>query len=196
MEAVKTSRLWLRDLKESDWQAVYEYASDPEVVRYMDWGPNTEEETKGFIHRALEAQKEQPRCHYTLAIVLQAEDRLIGSCGVHVSNLENREGWIGYCLNKHFWRKGYATETARAVVDFGFRKLGLHRVFATCDPANTASAHVLEKAGMKREGRIREHKWAKGKWRDSYLYAALEQESRWPQATHRVSQAQLDAGQE
>jgi hypothetical protein len=75
-----------------------------------------------------------------------------------------------------FWGKGYATETANALVDFGFDKLNLHRVFATCDPANTASAHVLEKIGMKREGRMREHMWARGKWRDSLLYAILEHE--------------------
>jgi ribosomal-protein-alanine N-acetyltransferase len=176
METIKTERLLLRDLKESDWQAVHEYASDAEVVRYMDWGPNSEQETKDFIQRAIQAQKEQPRRNYTLAITVQAENRLIGSCGIHVSNVENREGWIGYSLNRHFWLKGYATETARALVDFGFRKLGLHRVFATCDPANNASAHVLEKSGMKREGRLREHKWAKGKWRDSYLYAIIEGE--------------------
>jgi RimJ/RimL family protein N-acetyltransferase len=110
--------------------------------------------------------------------VLVATKRLIGGCGIHVSNPENREGWIGYCLNRHFWGKGYATETARALTDFGFKNLGLHRIFATCDPANTGSRHVLEKVGMKREGQIREHKWAKGKWRDSLLHSVLEQEWR------------------
>ncbi len=79
-------------------------------------------------------------------------------------------------FSRGFWEKGYATEASRALMDFGFAELGLHRIFATCDPANTASAHVLEKLGMKREGRLREHKWSKGKWRDSFLYAMLEQE--------------------
>jgi RimJ/RimL family protein N-acetyltransferase len=113
---------------------------------------------------------------YTLGIVLFAANRLIGGCGIHVSNPENREGWIGYCLNQRFWGKGYATETAKALTDFGFKVLGLHRIFATCDPANVKSAHVLEKAGMKCEGHIREHRWAKGRWRDSLLYSVLEQE--------------------
>jgi RimJ/RimL family protein N-acetyltransferase len=176
MRAIRTKRLLLRDLKEADWQAVHEYASDPEIVRYMDWGPNTAEETKGFIQRALAGQKERPHRNYSLAIVLKAGDKLIGSCGICVSNPENKEGWIGYCLSRHFWRKGYATETATALVDFGFDKLKLHRVFATCGPENMASAHVLEKVGMKREGRLREHKWAKGRWRDSLLYSILEQE--------------------
>jgi RimJ/RimL family protein N-acetyltransferase len=108
--------------------------------------------------------------------MLKDTGKLIGGCGINVSNPENREGWLGYCLNRNFWGKGYATETARGLIKFGFEKLDLHRLFATCDPENLASAHVLEKSGMKREAHLREHKWSKGKWRDSYLYAILEQE--------------------
>jgi RimJ/RimL family protein N-acetyltransferase len=176
VEVTRTERLLLRDLKEADWHSIHYYASDPEVVRYMNWGPNTQEETKAFIQRALAGQNEKPRRNYTLAIVARNENTLIGGCSIYVSNPENREGWIGYCFNRLFWGQGYATETAKALVDFGFNRLSLHRIFATCDPANTASAHVLEKVGMKREGRIRENMWTKGKWRDSLLYAVLERE--------------------
>jgi RimJ/RimL family protein N-acetyltransferase len=176
MEAVRTERLALRDLKESDWEAIHSYASDPEVARYMDWGPNTKEDTENFIQQAIANQREQPRRNYTLAIALKVEDTLIGGCGIHVSNPDNREGWLGYCLNRHFWRSGYATETARGLLEFGFTQLNLHRIFATCDPANVASARVLEKIGMQREGHLRQHKWAKGAWRDSFLYAILDYE--------------------
>lgn len=176
MFIIPTERLILRDFNKTDWRAVHVYASDPEVVRYMDWGPNTETETKDFIRRSIASQKEKPRKNYLLAIVLKAEDRLIGSCGLHVTNPNHQEGWVGYCLNRHFWRQGYATETVKALLGFGFRQLGLHRIFATCDPANVGSARVLEKASMQREGRLREHKWAKGGWRDSWLYAILEGE--------------------
>jgi len=176
MEVFRTERLVLRDFEETDWEAVHAYASDPEVVRYMNWGPNTEEETKNFIQRAIAHQKEQPRRNYTLAMVLKADGRLVGGCGIEVSNPDNREGWIGYCLNRNFWGQGYATETAKVLLEFGFNHLNLHRVFATCEPANIASAQVLEKIGMQREGRLREHKWAKRKWRDSLLYAILDYE--------------------
>lgn len=176
MEVTRTERLVLRDFEVADWTSVHSYASDSEVVRYMDWGPNTEEDSKNFIQRAIAYQKEQPRKKYTLAIVLKKKDTLIGGCGIHVSNPDNREGWIGYCLNHNFWGQGYATETAKALLKFGFDQLNLHRIFATCDPANIASAHVLEKIGMKHEGHLREHKWAKGKWRDSLLYAILDYE--------------------
>lgn len=171
-----TERLVLRDLTEDDQERVHSYASDSEVVRYMDWGPNTEQETMNFIQRSIAAQKEQPRMNYTLAIILKADNRLIGSCGIHVSSPENKEGWIGYCLNRNFWGQGYATEAASALVGFGFAQLSLHRIFATCVPANTASAHVLEKAGLKLEGHLREHRWVKGAWRDSLLYATINRE--------------------
>jgi len=100
LEIIRTGRLLLRGFKESDWQAAHSYASDPEVVSYMDWGPNAEEDTKSFIQRSIASQGEQPRRNYTLAILLK--DQLIGGCGIHVSDPKNREGWIGYCLNRRF----------------------------------------------------------------------------------------------
>ena len=176
MVIIQTKRLVLRDFNEDDWEAVHEYASDPEVVRYMEWGPNTEEETRNFIKRAISHQNEKPRRNFTLAIVLKSEGKLIGGCGIVVSDPENRQGYIGYCLNRNFWGRGYATEVAEALVKFGFERLNLHRIFATCDPKNLASARVLEKVGMKLEGHLREHKLAKGKWKDSLLYAILDYE--------------------
>ncbi len=176
MKEILTQRLMLRDFEEVDWKAVHDYASDPEVVRYVDFGPNTEEESKNFIQRALASQKEQPRNNFSLAVVLKANNALIGGCGIYVSNPNNREGYIGYVLSRNFWKRGYATETAQALVEFGFDQLRLHRIFAICDAENSASAHVLEKVGMRLEAHFRENGWVKGKWRDSLLYAILEHE--------------------
>ena len=174
MRVVQTNRLVLRDLEEADWQAVQSYGSDPEVVRYMDWGPNTEDETKNFIQRSIMGQKEQPRKNYELAIVLKGVDKLVGGCGIHVSDPNNQEGWIGYCLNREFWGRGYGSETARGLLSFGFDQLNLHRIFALCDPENVASTHVLEKVGMQLEGHFRERKLRKGKWHDELLFAIVD----------------------
>jgi len=152
MEAIQTKRLILRDFEKGDWTSVQDYASDPEVVRYMDFGPNTEQESKDFVQRAIAQQKEQPRNNFSLAIVLKTKKVLIGGCGIYVSNPNNREGYIGYVLNRNFWQRGYATETARGLLGFGFDQLKLHRIFATCDAENVASAHVLEKNSMRQEG--------------------------------------------
>jgi ribosomal-protein-alanine N-acetyltransferase len=175
---IRTERLLLRDLQSSDREAVHKYSSDPDVVQYMDWGPNTDKNDKEFLERTMTARKEDPRRNFTLAIVMKDTKRLIGSCGIHESNPVDREGWIGYCLNGRYWHQGFGTETARALLEFGFNHLRLHRIFATCMPANTASAHVLEKTGMRLEGHLRQHRWVKGKWRDSLLYAILDQEWR------------------
>ena len=169
-----TDRLILREFTRSDWKAVHEYASDPDVVRYMTWGPNSKEDSHFFIQRVISYQEENPRRNHEFAVILKAEDRLIGSCGLYVSNPDHQEAWIGYCFNRHFWGKGYATEAIKALLEFGFSKLGLHRIFATTQPDNVASAHVLGKVGMRREGHLRQHLCVKGKWRDSFLYAVLD----------------------
>lgn len=175
---LQTARLTLRDFVADDWLAVHSYAADADVSRYMEWGPNDATTTRAYIERVLVTQQEAPRHNFELAIALRADGRLIGGCGIHVSSPRNREGWIGYVLRRDCWGQGYASEAARALLGFGFGPLGLHRIFATCDPRNLASARVMEKIGMRHEGRPREHKWQKGEWRDSLLYAILEHENR------------------
>jgi ribosomal-protein-alanine N-acetyltransferase len=173
---LRTERLLLREFVGGDWPAAHECGSDLQVVRFMPWGPNTEEDTRAFIARNLAAQHESPRSAYEMAVTLLDGGRLIGACGLHPRGDASRSGWIGYCSNRPFWGRGYATEAARALVGFGFRELGLHRIWATCDPDNTASARVLGKLGMQRQGRLREDTDVRGRWRDSFLYGILEQE--------------------
>ena len=171
-----TARLELRDFQNADYTQVHEYGSDSIVTRFMTWGPNTEKETHSFIEKAIGYQKETPRTHYPLAIVIKKQNRLIGGCGIYVSNIESRQGWFGYCLNRMFWGQGYATEVAHSLIDFGFNNLNLHRIFAFCDPANTASSHVMEKVGMRYEGHFRENTYYKGGWHDEVVYALLKKE--------------------
>jgi RimJ/RimL family protein N-acetyltransferase len=171
---LQTTRLLLRDYSSDDWSFVQLYACDPEVVRYMEWGPNTDEDTRLFVEKCISMSKTIPRFGFELAITLIGENTPIGTVSIHISNAHNREGWIGYCLNKQFWGKGFATEAATAVMEFGFSTLGLHRIFATCDPKNIASANILKKLGMNLEGHFRDHKLVRGKWRDTALYAILE----------------------
>lgn len=174
-----TKRFILREFREKDWPAVHEYASDPEVVRYLSWGPNTEQDTGGFVRRAIARQREQSRQNYEFAVVLKAEDKLVGHCGIGMSDApHHKEGSIYYFFNSAYWGRGYATEAVNALLEFAFFQLRLHRIFATCDPENGASASVLKKAGMQREGCMRHHERIRGEWRDSLLYAILEDEYR------------------
>jgi RimJ/RimL family protein N-acetyltransferase len=89
---------------------------------------------------------------------------------------EHRHAELGYWIAKPFWGNGYATEAARAVVDYAFRERGLNRVLAECFAGNPASARVLEKAGMTREGTLREHIWKWDRFVDLDAYAILRSE--------------------
>jgi RimJ/RimL family protein N-acetyltransferase len=176
MFSILTNRLKLRDFIEDDWISVHKYASDPETVRYVGWGPNSEEDTKNFMQRVIASQREEPRRNFELGVTLKEQTTLIGRCGIGVSDPRHREGFIGYILNKSFWGQGYATELSQALLAFGFEKLGLHRIYATCDIDNKASAHVMEKIGMQREGLLREYRMQGKNWRDQFIYATLHRE--------------------
>ena len=178
MEPIETLRLVLRDFVDTDWKAMSEYARDPETVKYLPWGPNSEGQTIDFLRKTIEARDAalMSRRDYQFGIVLKEGDRLIGGMRITIQHPEHRNGDIGYVLHRSHWKKGLMTEAGRAILDFGFSKLGLHRIYATCDPANEGSARVLEKIGMKREGHLRDALWMKNDWRDSLLYAILHQD--------------------
>ena len=180
---LETPRLTLRELRDDDFERVHAYASDHEVVRYLDWGPSSIEETTRFMALAREARKATPRTAYHLAIALRTDDRAVGSCRIEIRDASGQTGDLGYVLDRAHWGRGYATEASRALVAFGFDRLGLHRVWARCDVRNAASAHVLEKLGMEREGRLRHNVRRKGEWHDSYLYAIIEVDWRQPRGT-------------
>ena len=170
---LRLARLRLREWREDDWPAAHAYASDPEVVRYMDWGPNTEDETRAFIAGTLRSRQPSPRSHYDFAVTLAESGEVIGGCRIWVESREHLDASIGYSLARAHWGHGYATELATGLIRFGFETLGMHRIWAIVEPENAASARVLEKAGMQREGRLRDHRFAKGLWRDSVIYAIL-----------------------
>lgn len=180
MTRLTTARLILREFAEADWPAFHAIESLPEVARYQSFDPRTAEESRAYVRDASQSAGDDPRLTYDLAIVLAADDRLIGRCGLHISDPEIREGVLWYTLHPDAWGHGYTTEAARAMVTFGFRELGLHRIWADSDPRNIGSWRVLEKLGLRREGHLRENAWIKGEWVDSFIYAILNRE--WTEA--------------
>lgn len=179
MIQLESERLLLREFLRSDWAQVHEYAQDPEVVRYMEWGPNTQRDTKSFIDVALACQKDRPRRIYEFAVLLKSEERrLIGACGIRLNEADFKQADIGYCYNKNYWGKGYASEAGAMAVEFAFKTLDLHRLVATCDAQNLASFRIMEKLHMRREGHFIQDKKIKDSYRDTYLYAILQSEWR------------------
>ena len=171
-----TPRLNLREYVETDFAGVHVYSQDPETVRFMTWGPNTPEDTHTFIDLAISQQAEVPRLNYHFVVTLRENKQIIGGCGIHLRRPEHQGAEIGYCFGKHFWGQGFATEAAAALLKFGFEQLNLHRIIATCDPRNRGSERVMQKNGMRKEAHFIQELWQKGEWRDSLLYAILENE--------------------
>lgn len=178
MTTLTGGRVVLREFTRGDVDATHAFGSDPVATRYVDWGPNTVADTAAFLDRTLAQQGDPERDVYTLAVTLAASGALIGSCGVEVTDRANQRASMGYILHRDHWGHGYATETARLLVGFAFDGLGLHRLEATCRPENIASARVLEKAGLRREGHFRDHVRVRGAWHDSLLYAVIRSDVR------------------
>ena len=169
-------RIALRELTRDDWPDIHAYASLPEVCRFQAWGPNTPDESRVFVERAIASADEEPRSRFALAVLLANTTRAIGMGELSVRDAGFRTGEIAYVLHPEYWGRGLATEVAQFLLRFGFREMHLHRIFATCDPRNLASARVLKKIGMLYEGRMREVMLIRDGWRDSALYAVLEDE--------------------
>ena len=171
-----TPRLLLRPYQETDLASAHAYAAIPKVSQYMDWGPNTEEDTRSFLEHCVAAsQNPQEKGHF-FAVTLREGGKMIGGCDLGSAHRKQNTADMGYCLHPDFWGQGYMTEAANAVLSLAFGALGLHRVTATCDPDNVGSWRVMEKIGMRREGHEREAAWFKDCWHDTLRYAVLDHE--------------------
>jgi RimJ/RimL family protein N-acetyltransferase len=141
----------------------------------MPWGPNTPQDTRDFLDRAAETARAEPRLGYELGVVTKTDGRLLGAVGLRLE-AQGCQAMLGYCYHADAWGHGYATEAAEALLRFGFDVLLLHRIWAGCDPDNTASARVLEKLGLTLEGHLREDTRIRGEFRDSLIFGMLDRE--------------------
>jgi RimJ/RimL family protein N-acetyltransferase len=171
-----TDRLVLREFVEEDWPAVLAYQNDPRYLRFYAWTRRTPEDVQGFVARFIAQQERQPRLKFQLAITLPTTGQLIGNAGIRIKTAGGHEADIGYELDPQHWGQGYASEAARALVRFGFEELHLHRISAHCLAENVASVRVLEKLGMRLEGRLRDAEHFKGRYWDTLHYAILDHE--------------------
>ncbi len=155
-----------------------------DVVQYMLFPLSSREESDRFVRDSMAESPDAPWRSIVRAIVHDGE--LAGLGGVVILRGEE-EGEIWYLVRPDRWGRGIATEAARQLLVLGFRELGLHRVWATCLPENPASARVLEKIGMRREGFLVERLKIHGEWKSCFLYAILARE--WGQTAQAASNA-------
>jgi RimJ/RimL family protein N-acetyltransferase len=172
------NRVELRELAPGDLEAVVAYSVDGAVARYQDWKSHTADAAKAFLDSAIAEAQQTPRSTYSLAIVELGSSRLIGDASIGIESVPDKRAEIGFTLRQDRWGAGLATEASRLLLAFGFDQLGMHRIEATSHPDNVASIRVLEKIGMSLEGRIRDHLFVNGAWRDSLAFSILEPEWR------------------
>lgn len=171
---IETTRLRLRSFRETDIPQLLPLIGTREVAATTLRIPHPyrEEDARKFI-AATQVEGSDP--HF--AIVVREGERLCGGIGLRMEPQHSRAE-LGYWLGVPYWGFGYATEAARAVVQYGFQQLDLHRIFASHFEGNTASANILKKLGMHYEGCQRQHirKW--DRFLDSHLYGLLREEWR------------------
>lgn len=174
--AIQTSRLSFRDFTLDDHDAVHAYASDPEVTRYTAFGPNTPEQTKGFLQVVSAEASQEDRANYSFALIHRETSKLIGSCGLVRSDANGPQYSCGYVLRKELWQQGLASEATAALIKFAFEELGAHRLWAHVFVGNTASERLLRKLGLRYEGCARQAFFVRDAWHDLQTFAILRSE--------------------
>jgi RimJ/RimL family protein N-acetyltransferase len=173
---ISTDRLILRRFTYDDSGDILEFISHPSVSKVV-----TEiEATSSGVIKYIDTQNsyelfEKDKC-FDLAIEIEENNKVIGLLTLIFK--DHRQGQIGWALGVSYRGKGYATEAARALMDYSFNVLSLHRIYADTTNENTASWKVMERLGMRKEACLKQSEFRDGKWLDSLTYAILETE--WP----------------
>jgi len=173
---LRTDRLVLRPLRETDAEALFAIFSDARVMRYWSTPPWTSRQPAQDMIAADLAQT--TRDHLRLGIELVERGLLLGTCSLFSINFTCRRAEVGYGLGSFAWGQGYMHEALQALLDFGFGELDLNRIEADIDPRNRPSARTLERLGFTKEGYLRE-RWIVGdEVSDTALYGLLRREWR------------------
>lgn len=173
---LETDRLILRPLKVEDAESMYEnWATSEVATKYVTWEPYKCIEP--IIERFQNMQKEYENKEiYDWGIVLKENNCLIGEISFVGMTRDMKTAELGYIIGENWWGNGYVVEATKAVMQFSFETLGLHRIQAMYDVRNPASGRVMEKLGMKYEGTFREYRLIKGSYVTVKQYAILDRE--------------------
>lgn len=178
IELISSPRLTLREFCLADAAALHAIESDPLVSRYTTVDAFTLEDAKQRMLKNETEQAAAQRRVYELAVERRDNREVIGRVGMGIDRPEHREGRLWYVFSRATWGHGFGSEAVRALADYAFKRLELHRLYADCDPRNIASRRVAEKLGMRQEGVLRENWYLKGEWCDSVIYGLLASEWR------------------
>lgn len=169
-------RLRLRPLAESDAEALFVAAGNPNVTRFTLWEAHKSlDETLTFL-RTYVANRYHEGVPDPLGIVLEKDGPVVGCVGCHWATEKNRTMEFGYWIAESYWGRGLVTEAARLLIDHVFQTYEVERVQAHCMAENVASFRVLEKLGLQFEGTHRSALFHRGRFWDLKMFAVLRGE--------------------
>jgi len=174
LEKITGGRIILRTLRMSDAEDIYEYCKDREVSRYTQNMPYPYKRKYAAEFIKICEKNWKQKTGYTYGI--EYNGKIIGNVGLAIKPGKIAE--MGYSLSREYWGKGIMTEASKLMLREAFKRLKLHKIYATHHPKNPASGKVMQKTGMKYEGLLREHSFAKGKYWDLVQYGILRREYR------------------
>jgi ribosomal-protein-alanine N-acetyltransferase len=166
---LRTQRLVLRQITESDGDGLFRIFADDEVTEHYAWGTFTSVE-QGHDLAARTAGQFSRREAIRWGLLPPGSTQIIGTCGYTRWVQDSHFAVLGYDLARDYWRRGLMSEAVAAVLRLGFEQLSLNRVEATVMAGNTASATLLGRAGFSREGVLRERALKHGTFRDVWMY--------------------------
>jgi len=150
---LQTERLVIRPYRDDDATALHEVFGSPEVMRWTPSAPSKDvEETRQRLARTMAFTLRQPPGLGLWALELKTSSEFLGQVGVFPVEGKGPDVEVAYELAPRVWGHGYATEAARALVEYGFGELGLRRIVALILPDNARSRNVASKCGMTLEG--------------------------------------------
>jgi RimJ/RimL family protein N-acetyltransferase len=173
---VEGRRLSLRDFDAGDLDGTLAIVGDDRVTWHLSFDTKDRAAAEAYLAAAIARAQQQSRPDYYLAVVEIDGGDLVGFVRLGLVGVKAAD--LGFAIRADRWGRGYAAEASRMMLRFGFDVLGLHRISAACGPDNAASQRLIRTLGMQPEGRIRDHVFTNGAWRDSLTYSLLEHEWR------------------
>ena len=170
---LKTKRLILRPLRESDATRIFELCNNDVIYKSLLTMPHpyTMDDARNKITK--DTQKFETGEKYCFAITFKENDELIGIIDI-TNNQKFRFGEIGFWLDDTLWNKGIMTEATQAVVHFGFKTLKLHKLIIKAYVNNFGSIKVAEKCGFIKEGTMKECYYVHGEYQDLFIFGLTE----------------------
>jgi [ribosomal protein S5]-alanine N-acetyltransferase len=171
---LETERLIIQPFVKENAPRISELANDKDLASILGLPhPYQLKDAEEWI--AIQPEQIRKGTEYPLTITHREFGEVIGTITIRIDK-SNNKGELGYWIGKEYWGNGFATEAVNKMIDFGFNHLHLNKIWASAISRNHASSIVLQKAGLQKEGVLRQNRLLHGKYEDVDVYGLLREE--------------------